>query len=67
VTKRETGFLLIGLGVGLMFAIAVIFEVLLSFYRSAFITSYRLDKVLLLGPILLLVIGGVLVLHRPVK
>jgi uncharacterized membrane protein len=61
VTKRETGFLLIGLGFGLMFAIAAIVEVLLSLYRSAFITAYSWDKVLLLVPILLLVIGGVLV------
>jgi len=65
VTKRETGFLLIGLGFGLMFAIAAIVEVLLSLYRSAFITAYSWDKVLLLVPILLLVIGGVLVLRRP--
>jgi hypothetical protein len=64
VTKREIGFLLIGLGFGLMFAIAAIVEVLLSLYRSAFITAYSWDKVLLLVPVLLLVIGGVLVLHR---
>jgi hypothetical protein len=65
MTKRETGFLLIGLGFGLMFAIAAIVEVLLSLYRSAFITAYSWDKVLLLVPVLLLVIGGGLVLHRP--
>ena len=65
MTKRETGFLLIGLGFGLMFAIAAIVEVLPSLYRSAFITAYSWDKVLLLVPILLLVIGGGLVLHRP--
>jgi len=65
VTKRETGFLLIGLGFGLMFSIAAIVEVLLSLYRSAFITAYSWDKVVLLVPILLLVIGGILVLHTP--
>jgi len=64
VTKRETGFLLIGLGFGLMFAIAAIVEVLLSLYRSAFITAYSWDKVLLLVPILLLIIGGGLVRRR---
>jgi len=58
VTKRETGFLLIGLGFGLMFAIAAIVEVLLSLYRSAFITTYTGDKFLLIVPVLLLVIGG---------
>jgi len=65
VTKKETGFLLIGLGFGLMLAIAAIVEVLLSLYRSAFITSYSWDKVLLVAPLLLLVIGGILVLHKP--
>jgi hypothetical protein len=64
VTKREAGFLLIGLGFGLMFAIAAIVEVLLSLYRSAFITAYSWDKVLLLVPIILLIIGGALVLHK---
>jgi hypothetical protein len=55
VTKRETGFLLIGLGLGLVFAIAAIVEVLLSLYRSAFISSYSWDKVFVLVPILLLI------------
>jgi len=63
VTKREAGFLLIGLGFGLMFAIAAIVEVLLSLYRSAFLTAYSWDKFLLLVPILLLVVGGALVLY----
>ena len=65
MTKRETGFLLIGLGFGLRFAIAAIVEVLLSLYRSAFITAYSWDMVILLVPVLLLVIGGVLVLRGP--
>jgi hypothetical protein len=51
VTKRETGFLLIGLGFGLMFAIAAIVELLLSLYRSAFISTYSWDKVFVLVPI----------------
>jgi hypothetical protein len=63
VTKREAGFLLIGLGFGLMFAIAAIVEVLLSLYRSAFLTAYSWDKILLLVPILLLLVGGALVLY----
>ena len=57
MTKRETGFLLIGLGFGLMFAIAVIFEVLLSLSRGESLTAFDIDKVLLLLPVLLLVIG----------
>ena len=65
MTRRETAFLLIGLGFGLMFAIAAIVEVLLSLYRSTFISAYSWDKVLLLVPFLLLVIGVTLLLYRP--
>jgi hypothetical protein len=41
MTKREAGFLLIGLDFGLMLALAVILEVLLSLYNynSALITA----------------------------
>lgn len=67
MTKREAGFLLIGLGFGLMFAIAVIFEVLLTIYRGASLTAYSADRVLLFLPVLLLAVGGFLVLHRPTK
>jgi hypothetical protein len=65
VTKREIGFLLIGLGFGLMLAIAAIVEILLSLYRSAFISAYSWDKVAVLVPVLLLIVGGFLVLRRP--
>lgn len=65
MTKREIGFLLIGLGFGLMSAVAGILEVLLSLYRSAFITAYSWDKVAIIVPILLLAIGLVLILYRP--
>jgi hypothetical protein len=65
VTRREIGFLLIGLGFGLMFALAVVLEVLLSLYRSGLITSYGWDKVALLVPFLLLIIGLGLLLYRP--
>lgn len=65
MTKRETGFLLIGLGFGLMLAIAAILEVLLSLSRTAFITAYSWDKACVLIPVLLLAMGLVLVLRRP--
>jgi hypothetical protein len=65
VTKREIGFLLIGLAFGLMLAVAGILEVLLSLYRSAFITGYSWDKLFVVVPILLLAIGLVLILYRP--
>jgi hypothetical protein len=65
VANREIGFLLIGLGFGLMLAIAAIVEILLSLYRSAFISAYSWDKVAALIPLLLLTVGGFLVLRRP--
>ena len=65
MTKREIGFLLIGLGFGLLLAMAAVLEVLFSLYRSELITSYGWDKVIVLVPILLLVIGLVLLLYRP--
>jgi hypothetical protein len=63
MTKREAGFLLVGLGFGLM--LAVILEVLLSLYKTAFITAYNWDKALLLAPVILLAIGLALILHKP--
>ena len=65
MTKRETGFLLIGLGFGLLLALAVILEVMLSLYKSALIAAYSWDKVFLVAPILLLAAGSALILHRP--
>ncbi len=64
MTKREIGFLMIGLGFGLMLAVAGILEVLLSLYRSAFITAYSWDKVAVIVLVLLLAIGLVLILYR---
>jgi hypothetical protein len=65
VNKREIGFLLIGLGFGLMLAVAAVLEVLLSLYRSAFITAYSWDKLFVIVPILLFAIGLALILFRP--
>ena len=64
MTRREVAFLLIGLSVGLMFSVAATVEILLSLYRSAFITGYSWDKVMLLLPFLLLLIGLFLLLYR---
>ena len=64
MTKREAGFLIIGLGFGLLLSLAAILEFLLSLYKSALITGYSWDKIFLLAPILLLAIGLVLILRR---
>ena len=57
--------MLIGLGFGLLFAEAVVLEVLMSLYRTKFIVDYSWDKALLAVPIVLLVAGIVLILRRP--
>jgi hypothetical protein len=64
VTRREIGFLVIGLGVGLLFAVFATVEVLRSLNRIAFIIAYGWDKAILTVPFLLLVTGLVLVLYR---
>lgn len=64
MTRREVAFLFIGLSVGLMFSVAATLEILLSLYRSAFIIAYNWDKVMLLFPFLLLLIGLFLLLYR---
>ena len=64
MTKREIGFLLIGLGFGLLLAVAGILEILLSLYQTAFIAAYGWHKVAVVVPALLLAGGLVLVLHR---
>jgi hypothetical protein len=50
LTKRETAFLLIGLGFGLLVAEAVILEVLMSLYRMKLIVAYAWDWVILVVP-----------------
>ena len=63
MSKRKIGFLLIGLGLGLLLAIAGILDVLLSLYRSAFISGYSWDKWIVAVPLLLLIIGLVFLVY----
>jgi hypothetical protein len=56
---------MIGLGFGLMLAIAGILEMLLSLYRGGFVTGYSWEKIIVFVPVLLLVIGLVLILLKP--
>ena len=64
MTRREAAFLLIGLSVGLMFSVAATVEILLSLYRTAFITGYNWDKAMLLFPFLMLLVCLFLRLYR---
>lgn len=47
-----------------MLSVAATLEILLSLYRSAFITAYNWDKVMLLFPFLLLLVGLFPLLYR---
>ena len=67
VNRREIAFLLIGLGVGLMFAIAAAIEILLSLSRVALISNVGWDKLIFLVPFLLLVTGLALLIRRDAK
>ena len=64
MTKREIGFLLIGLGLGLLFATVAVIQVLASLSQRAYIISYSWDKVILLAPTVLLITGVVLLARR---
>jgi H+/Cl- antiporter ClcA len=67
MTKKETGFLLIGLGIGLTLALLVINEVFKSLVGGARVDSYSFERVLIVIPSLLLVAGATLVLWKPRK
>ena len=67
MNRREIAFLLIGLGVGLMFAIAAAIEILLSLSRVALISNVGWDKLIFLVPFLLLVTGLALLIRRDAK
>jgi hypothetical protein len=64
VTRREIGFLVIGLGSGLLLAVFAILAVLRSLSRNAFIISYGWDKAILIVPLGLIVLGAVLILYK---
>lgn len=65
MTKRDTGFLLIGLGIGLTLALLVINEVFKSLIGGARLESYSIDRAMIVIPALLLLAGVVLLLWKP--
>jgi hypothetical protein len=66
MTKRETGFLLIGLGVGLIFSVAAIIYFVFWFHHMFIMGfSWRPGSVVLGVPFLLILVGiAILVRNR---
>ena len=65
MTKRDAGFLLIGLGIGLTLALLIINEVFKSLIGGARLDSYSIDRVAIVIPSLLLLAGVALLLWKP--
>ena len=65
MTRRETGFLLVGLGTGLVLAVVAIIEFVLWFHYM-FIVGFRWqpESVLLALPFLLILLGLILMRRR---
>jgi hypothetical protein len=65
MTKREAAFLLIGLGIGLLLAVVLVVELVLTFHHTFIMgISWRPGTTLLALPFLLVLIGAVM-LRRP--
>jgi hypothetical protein len=64
MARREIAFLLIGLGLGLLLSLAVVLEIFVSLYHYEVISSYGVDKFVLIIPILLLLTGIILLACR---
>jgi hypothetical protein len=65
MTRREIGFLLIGLGAGLILSVAAVIEFTLSFHHMFIMgISWRPESVVLTVPFLLIVAGLMLLRRR---
>jgi hypothetical protein len=64
MTRREVGFLITGIGLGLLFSLAVTLEVMLTLRNGSTLSAFSVDKVILIFPIALLIVGLVLAVYR---
>jgi hypothetical protein len=64
MTRREVGFLITGIGLGLLLSIAVTLEVMLSLRDGSRLSGFWIDKVILLVPLALLILGLILTVYR---
>ena len=64
MTRREVGFLITGIGLGLLFSLAVTLEVMLTLRNDAALSAFSIDRIILIFPIALLLVGLLLVVYR---
>lgn len=64
MTRREVGFLITGIGLGLLFSLAVTLEVMLTLRNGTTLSAFSIDKIILIFPIALLTVGLVLAVYR---
>jgi hypothetical protein len=64
MTRREVGLLITGIGLGLLLSLAVTLEVMLSLRNGSALTGFGIDKVILIFPIVLLIVGLILAVYR---
>jgi hypothetical protein len=64
VNRRDVGFLIIGVGLGLLLSLAVVLEVMLSLRDGSSLSGYAFDKIAFLIPTVLLVLGVILLAYR---
>jgi len=64
MNRREVGFLIVGVGLGLLLSLAVVLEVMISLSDGSRLSGYGFDKVVFLVPAVLLVSGVILVAYR---
>jgi hypothetical protein len=63
MTKRDTGFLLIGLGVGHIFSVATIFYFALLFHELFLVLAWKPGLVILAVPFVLIFAGTVILIR----
>ena len=64
MTRREVGFLITGIGLGLLFSLAVTLEIMLTLRNGSTLSAFSIEKIILIFPIALLIVGLVLVVYR---
>ncbi len=64
MNRREIGFLIIGVGFGLLLSLAVVLEVMLSLRDGTRLTGYAFDKVVFFIPAVLLLLGVILLAYQ---